>query len=164
MKKLLLTLFIAILFFSSCEQLGLYDTKITNNSSYDITFTMSQYTIHASTHSVSAGETITISNPKGSTINEYTNFQRVEYNSKLSWEGVFSNRHELQLKINNTFSFPVTLSAGGFMGIDPVIDIPSGISYNTIFTESPNFIITANGFPATTEYNVVGNSMFVTIR
>jgi len=163
MRKLFFGVAIFLLV-TACKELGLYDTKITNNSSYDITFKMSQSTLDASTHTVKAGETITVVNPKGSTIDEYSNFQRVEYNDKRSWEGVFTNRQELTLKINNTFSFPVSISAGGFMGVDPIVDIPSGVSDNTIFTRTPNFNITADGFPAITEYNIVGNTMYVTVR
>jgi len=161
MKKLFLVLGIVFLF-GACGEMGLYDTKITNNSSYDITFKMSQSTLDASTHTVKAGETITVVNPKGSTIDEYSNFQRVEYNDKRSWEGVFTNRQELTLKINNTFSFPVSISAGGFMGVDPIV--VNDIAENTIFTRTPNFNITAGGFPAVVEYNIVDNTMFVTVR
>jgi len=163
MRKLFFAVCVAFLI-AACGKLGLYDTKIVNNSSYDITFKMSQSTVNASTHTVKAGETITVENPKGSTIDEYSNFQRVEYNDKRSWEGVFTNRQELTLKINNTFSFPVSISAGGFMGVDPIVDISHGVSDNTIFTRTPNFNITAGGFPAVVEYNIVDNTMFVTIR
>jgi len=83
-KLILIIIFLALLIFS-CEELGFYDTEIKNESSYDITFKMSQNTIHAATHTVKAGETITVVNIKGSTIDEYTNFQRVEYNDKRSW-------------------------------------------------------------------------------
>jgi len=161
MRKLFFAVGIAFLV-AACGELGLYDTKIVNNSSYDITFKMSQSTVNASTHTVKAGETITVENPKGSTIDEYSNFQRVEYNDKRSWEGVFTNRQELTLKINNTFSFPVSISAGGFMGVDPIV--VNDIAENTIFTRTPNFNVSAGGFPAVVEYNIVDNTMYVTVR
>jgi len=50
------------------------------------------------------------------------------------------------------------------MGTDPAVDIPCGVTNNTIFIRTPNFKISAGGFPVKAEYSIVGNTMFLTVR
>ena len=169
MKRLVFALALVFLL-GSCGELGFYDTKIKNDSSFDVTFDMNSYTIHAATHTVRANESITVSNSKGSRIDAFRTMplNRVEYIQENNWEGTFIDLPSIPIKVYNTLSIPVTLSTNGFFETDPMLNIPPGkdtvAHENIIFTKSPVFIVSTDSFPVTADFQIVDGIMYVTIR
>jgi hypothetical protein len=61
-------------------------------------------------------------------------------------------------------SIPVTLSAGGCLGVDPMPVQTGDNNTNTIFSRNPVFTVTTDTFPATADFQIVAEIMYVTIR
>jgi hypothetical protein len=106
----------------------------------------------------------------------YTPDKRVVYSYDSDYDnihGTFRNRPSWKIRVNNTLSFPVTLTAEGWM--DDMEDIPQGDADNSkhtgvIFTREPSFSVWYDDKIITTaaaEYQpltVDDNTMYVTIR
>ena len=75
----------------------------------------------------------------------------------------------LTLTIVNTLPVTVTLSAGGYLGIEPTNITPGTIEApsqsGTIFTSNPNFIITADSpFPGLfIAWEIIADTMYATV-
>ena len=62
-------------------------------------------------------------------------------------------------------SIPVTLSAGGYLGTDPLPNIQTGDNNtNIIYTRNPVLTVTTNTFPASADFQVINDIMYITIR
>jgi hypothetical protein len=63
-------------------------------------------------------------------------------------------------------SIPVTLSAGGYLDVDPMLNITanSDDSANAIYTKTPVFTVSTSSFPASADFQIVDNVMYVTVR
>jgi len=61
-------------------------------------------------------------------------------------------------------SVPVTLSAGGYLDVDPMVVQVGDDNASTIYTANPAFTAYFSNFPATACFQIVNNVMYITIR
>jgi len=81
------------------------------------------------------------------------------------WSDTSVRLHPTPIEIQNTLSAPVQLSAGGYLGAEPVkVDANWNDSANTIYAKKPVFTARAEGSPATVNFQIVDGTMYVTIR
>ena len=144
------------------------NNSINNESSYDIIFSfMAKPAVHItvlSGHSYTGDE---LKNPNGAELLSYESNvpKRVEYIKTSYYNGKFIDLQPISVIINNTMSYTVSLSAGGYLETDPMLNIPTGDNNtNLIYTETPILTVTTNSFPATAVYQVVGGTMYITIK
>jgi len=161
-KKIILVLSI-VLIFIGCDTFWFKDSVIINESSYDITFKAKK----ADQVIVKSGASVTIQNDIGAVIEYFESCtpKRVEYIQTSTYTGKFINLLPIPVIINNTMSIPVTLLAGGYFGIDPMGDIPTGENnVNTIYTTSPTLTVMTSTFPAIANFQVINEIMYIIIR
>ena len=161
-------LFISIFFLmSSCNFDSPSNNTIHNESSFDVTFSISGAGTDIFT--VLSGDTfVGGENWAGALVNIFESCvpNRVEYQRIDHSTGRFIDLIPIELRVYNTLSIKVELSARGFMGIDPMPNIQPGYnsSYtNTIYTRQPSFVVTTTSFPARADYQIVNNIMYVKI-
>jgi len=151
------------LFFGCGEPWASRDIPITNESAHDVSFE-TQRGVRAT---VLAGQSITIRCDMGAQprLYESTPPRRVEFVQSGWWAGRFVNLQSISIMVYNTLSIPVTLSAGGYLGNEPMV-IPANSNDNigTIYNMHPNFIVSTDSFPATADFQIVSNVMYITIR
>ena len=143
-----------------------WDNTIHNESDFNVTFTVRK----ASTYTVLSGKTfIGARNDLGVVVDQYESCtpKRVAFVEINQREGKFVNLKPIDLKVYNTLSIDVTLSADGylyheFMNIDASWkdDAPS----NKIFSKKPVFKVSTQSFPAIADFQIVDNTMYVIIR
>jgi hypothetical protein len=136
------------------------ETTVVNDSNRPITFQWSGYDDNK----------ITL-NPRESITSEYLHAdlfdlqpeKRVSQQRSQNTITV-SNLPSWEVRVNNTLGYPVTLTAGGWM--EDMINIPPGGEHSTgvIFTDKPVFSVSTGSFPATAQYQIVDNIMYVTIK
>jgi hypothetical protein len=168
MKRYSLTLliFLAVLMLAGCENDWEY-IAITNESDYPVTFKFNNV---EGEKSLPAGQSQTFDSYWTTELDYYAPDKRVSYSytsDHNSVSGTFRNRSSWAMQINNTLDIPVNLSADGWM--DDMENIPAGGGngqYHTsvIFTDKPVFSVVTNSFPATAQYQIIDNIMYVTIR
>jgi len=160
MKKILLLSSIVLLF-TGCA-LWLKDSTIINESSYNITFKAKK----ADRVTVNSGKSITIQNDIGAELEYFESDipKRVDYMQTEIYKGKFFDLSSIPVIINNTMLKAVTLSAGGYFDIDPIVDIPIGESNANIFIRKPVLTVTTNSFPAIANYQIVDNIMYIIIK
>ena len=161
MQKLLIVISIVFLF-SGCGWFG-WDNTIHNESSYDVTFSVRK----ASTYTVLSGKTfVGAKNDLGVVIDSYESCtpKRVTFIEISLREGKFIDLSSIPVQIYNTLSIPVTLSAGGYFGIDPMPVLIGDNNINTIYSENPILTVTTNSFPATADFQIVDGIMYIIVR
>jgi len=154
---------VAWLFFGCNEPWAARDIPIANESAHDVSFE----TQRGTRATVLAGQSITIRCDMGAQPRLYESNppRRVEFAQNGKWAGRFINLQSIPIVIYNTLSIPVTLSAGGYLGNDPVmIPANSNDSIGAIYNTTPNFTVSTESFPATADFQIVGGVMYVTIR
>jgi len=163
MRKLAV-FFILSMLFLGCDVLWFKDSTIVNESSYDVTFKAKK----ADKVTVQSGQSITIQNDIGADSLEYfesTPPKRVDFVVTDTYKGKFVDLPSISVVIYNTLSIPVTLSADGCLGVDPMPNVQSGDNNtNTIFSKNPIFSVITDTFPATADFQIVNDIMYVTIR
>jgi len=90
--------------------------------------------------------------------------RRVEFVNTGRWTGRFVDLQSMPIVIYNMLSVPVTLHAGGYMNIDPMVVQVGDDNTGTIYTASPTFTASFSNFPATADFQIVNNVMYITIR
>ena len=110
--------------FAGCDTFWFKDSVITNESSYSVTFKAKK----ADQVSVQSGKSVTIQNDIGAVLESYESIpiKRVEYIQTDTYKGKFIDLPSIPVIISNTMSIPVTLSAGGYLGTDPLPNIQTG--------------------------------------
>jgi hypothetical protein len=160
----LLPLAFAALIFAACENTN-NETTVINISTHQIIFQWSRY-----------DDRKIILNQQESITSEYlhTDLFDLQPSKRVLQEYskstiTVSNCPSWVLRVDNKLSIPVTLSADGWMDI--MENIPPGagdtndqIHTNVIFTNKPIFSVVTNSFPATAQYQIIDNVMYVTIR
>jgi len=139
------------------------DIPITNESAHDVSFE----TQRGTRTTVPAGQSITVRCDMGAQPRLYESNppRRVEFVGNGRWVGKFVNLQSIPIAIYNTLSIPVTLSAGGYLGNDPMtIPANSNVTSSTIYTSGPVFMVSTESFPATADFQIVDGVMYVTIR
>jgi hypothetical protein len=162
MRKILIVIILAFGLFG-CDTLWFKDSTIYNESSYDVTFKAKK----ADQVTVQSGKSVTVQNDIGAVLEYYESNtpKRVDYIQTDVYKGKFVDLSSIPVKVYNTLSIPVTLSAGGYLGTDPMSDIQEGDNNaNTIYTKSPVLTVTTSSFPATADFQIVDGVMFVTVR
>jgi len=161
MKKILFIFLIACLFFS-CNEGNFIDNK----SSYDVKFTFTAKPAEINT--VLSGKSFEVKAIR--TGSELISFEskipkRVGYTQTSYYNGYFFDLTFMPVIINNTLSYPVNLSAGGYLEIDPMFNIPTGENNtNTIYTTTPTLTVTTSTFPASADFQVINNTMYIVIK
>jgi hypothetical protein len=154
----------AIAFFLfSCDTLWFKDSTIYNESSYDVTFKAKK----ADQVTVQSGKSVTVQNDIGAVLERYESStpKRVDYIQTDVYKGKFVDLTSIPVVVYNTLSFPVTLSAGGCLGVDPMVNVPAGDNNtNTVFSRNPVFVVTTDTFPATADFQIVDDIMYITVR
>jgi hypothetical protein len=141
-------------------------TTVINDSTLQATFRYSRYDETAKT--LMPGLTITSEY-------FYTNLYDLRPDKRVSQTRldsddniiIISNIPAIELYVNNTLPFSVSLSADGWM--DDMKNIPPGDDSDqqhkgAIFTDKPIFSVFTDSFPATAQYQIIGKVMYVTIR
>ena len=164
MRKLaiLLTVLFSLM---GCDEVN---NSIDNESSYDIVFFFMSGPAEQIT--VLSGRSYTgdgLKNPNGAELMSFESDipKRAGYVKTSFYNGKFIDLQPINVIINNTMSFPVSLSAGGYLENDPMLNIPMGDNNtNIIYTETPILTVTTNSFPATAEYQIINNIMYIIIK
>ena len=146
----------------SCGWSG-WDNTIHNQSSFDVTFSLRK----TSSYKVLSGKTfIGARNDLGVAIDKYESCtpNRVAFVEINLREGKFIDLPSIPVQIYNTLSFPVTLTADGFLEIEPMSVAIGDANTNTIFTKNPILTITSNSFPATADFQIVDGVMYIIVR
>ncbi|MCL2194232.1 MAG: hypothetical protein FWB78_12665 [Treponema sp.] len=162
-KFVFFVVFLPLLFLGCGEPWASRDIPIVNESAHDVSFE----TQRGTRATVLAGQSITIRCDMGAQPRLYKSNppRRVEFVQNGRWAGRFVNLQSIQIAIYNTLSIPVTLSAGGYLGNDPmIIPADSNDTSGTIYTSGPVFTVSTESFPATADFQIVNGTMFVTIR
>jgi hypothetical protein len=162
MKKLLVALSL-VFFFISCDTLWFKDNIIYNESSYDVTFKAKK----ADTVTVKSGNSITVQNDIGAVLEyfESSTPKRVDYIQTDTYKGKFVDLLSIPVKVYNTLSIPVTLSASGYLGVDPMSNVQTGDNNtNIIFSRNPIFTVITDSFPAMADFQIFDNIMYIIIR
>jgi hypothetical protein len=156
-----------MLVFGSCDEYGAHDNVIHNDSSYDISFKLKE----TDTYTIKSKTIMTVKNQIGAVVDSFESSvpKRVDYIQVETREGKFVDLDPIPIKVNNTLSFSVTLSAGGCLGTEPMSDIQLGFvddanHSNTIYSLNPVFQVFAQGFPAVADFQIVDGVMYVTVR
>ena len=170
MKKfavLVCVLSLAFILFSSCDEYGAHDNVIYNDSSYDVSFKLKE----TDTYTIKSKTTLAVKNQIGAVVDSFESSvpKRVEYIQIETREGKFVDLVPMPIKVNNTLFFPVTLSAAGYLGTEPMSDIQSGFiddanHTNTIYSLNPVFQVSAQSFPAVADFQIVDGIIYVTVR
>jgi hypothetical protein len=161
MKKLLFASIVLLVL--GCDTFHFKDIIITNESSYDVTFKAKK----ADSVTVQSGKSVTVQNDIGADSLEYFESnppKRVDFVVTDIYKGKFINLPSIPVVINNTMSIPITLSAGGCLGVDPMPVQTGDNNTNTIYSKTPIFTVTSDTFPATADFQIVRDIMYVTIR
>jgi hypothetical protein len=155
---------IAFLLFFGCDTLWFKDSTIYNESSYDVTFKAKK----ADQVTVQSGKSIVVQNDMGAVLEYFESNvpKRVNYIQTDVYRGKFVDLPSIPVVINNTMSIPVTLSAGGYLDVDPMLNITanSDDSTNAIYTRTPVFTVSTSSFPATADSQIVDDVMYITVR
>lgn len=163
MRKLLITLYFVLLLVAGCDTFWFKDSTIYNESSYDVTFKAKK----ADTVTVQSGKSVKVQNDIGAVLEYYESNvpKRVDYIQTDVYKGKFVDLPSIPVMIYNTLSIPVTLSAGGCLGIDPMPNVQTGDNNtNTIFSRNPVFTVTTESFPAIADFQIIDNVMYVIVR
>jgi len=163
-KCVFLVLFLTAGLFFGCDYpLASRDIPIVNESSHDVSFE----TQRGARVTVQAGQSITIRCDMGSQPRSFESAppRRVAFIQNGRWAGRFVNLQSVPIVIYNTLSIPVTLSAGGYLGNDPMV-IPANSNDNAgaIYNASPVFTASTESFPATADFQIVDGVMYITVR
>jgi hypothetical protein len=147
MKKAII--FILFLPLVSCGFSAQQYVKITNNSSYEVSFQLKGY--DAGIHTLDAGKSDTFKSEM-SLLSFTVTPPRVSFreNSEFDWE--FYNTPEIILKVNNMFGGPVELSALGCIENEPLSLASGGTTEEVIYALHPEFTATTNKFPLKTDF------------
>jgi hypothetical protein len=161
MRKLFIAVSIAFLFIS-CDTLWFKDSTIYNESSYDVTFKAKK----ADQVTVQSGESVTVQNDIGAVLEYFESNppKRVNYIQTDVYKGKFVDLPSLPIVIYNTLSIPVTLSAGGCLSVDPMPVQTGDNNTNTIYSKNPIFTVSTDSFPASADFQIVDDIMYVTVR
>jgi hypothetical protein len=163
MKKLLFV-FSIVFILSACDEYGVHDNIIYNDSSYDITFSLKK----TDTYTVQSGKSIAVKSQIGAVVETYESStpKRVDYVQTDTRKGKFVDLPSISVVINNTMSIPVTLSAGGYLDVDPMLNITanSDDSTNAIYTRTPVFTVSTSSFPGVADFQIVDDVMYVIVR
>jgi len=163
MKKLVITAIALAILLASCDIFHFRDSIIANESSYDVTFKAKK----ADQITLKSGQSVTIQNDIGAVLERFESspMKRVDYIQIDVYKGKFVDLPSIPVVINNTMAIPVTLSAGGYLGTDPMPNIQTGENNtNTIYTRTPVLTVITNSFPATADYQVVDDTMYIIIK
>jgi hypothetical protein len=161
--RYLLAVLSIVLIMAGCDTFWFKDSTIYNESSYDVTFKAKK----ADQVTVKSGSSVTVQNDLGAVLEYYESStpKRVDYIQTDTYKGKFVDLPSIPVVVYNTLSFPVTLSAGGCLGVDPMVNVPTGDNNtNTIFSRNPVFTVTTDTFPATADFQIVNDIMYVTVR
>jgi len=163
MRKIVFVMIITFGLFG-CDTLWFKDSTIFNESSYDVTFKAKK----ADQVTVQSGKSVVVQNDIGAVLEYFESNvpKRVDYIQTDVYRGKFIDLPSILVIINNTMSIPVTLSAGGYLDVDPMLSITanSNDSTNAIYTRIPTFTVSTSSFPATADFQIVDNVMYVTVR
>ena len=163
MRKLGFFAALIALLFSGCQLWLRYDSTITNESSRAVTFRAQGTDLKT----IQPGESATVRNYIGARMDYYESSpaRRVGFVQTGARSGKFIDLQSMPVRIENTRLFAVTLSAGGYMGLDPVtIGASTATTTGEIFTAAPVFTVDDENFPVTVDLRIVGGAMYVTIR
>jgi hypothetical protein len=136
-KKLLFAGIVFLLL--ACEEYGARDNIIYNVSSFDITFSLKK----TDTYTVQSGKLIAVKNQIGAVVENFESNipKRVEYIQTDTRKGKFVDLQSIPVKVYNTLSIPVTLSAGGYLGVDPMPNVQADENNtNIVFSRNPVFM------------------------
>ena len=150
-------------FFGCGYPLASRDIPIANESAHDVSFE----TQRGTQATVLAGQSITVRCDMGAQPRSFesTPPKRVAFVSNGMWSGRFVGLQSMPIVVYNTLSIPVELSAGGYLDTDPMaIPADSNDNIGTIYNTSPAFAVSTVSFPATADFQIVGGTMYVTIR
>jgi len=90
---------------------------------------------------------------------------RVEYVIINKHNGTFIDLSPMKVIINNLTTVPVTLSAEGYLETDPMYNIQTGINDTSIiYTDTPVLTVTTDSFPASADYQVIDDIMYIVIK
>jgi len=161
MKKMAAILYIVFLFIS-CDTFWFKDSTIYNESSYDVTFKAKK----ADTVTVQSGNSITIQNDIGAVLEHFESStpKRVDYIQTDIYKGKFINLPSISVVINNTASTPVILSAGGYLDVDPMPVQTGDNNTTTIYSRNPVLTVVTSYFPATADFQIVNDVMYIIVR
>jgi hypothetical protein len=161
MKKM--AIFIIFLSLVSCNFSAEKQVKISNYSSYDVSFQLKGY--NAGAHTLAAGKSDTFKSEM-SLLSFTASPPRVSFreNSEFEWE--FYNNPEIVLKVNNKSSEDVELSALGCIENEPLILPATGLIEDIIYTSQPEFTASVDKFPVHTtfRFDELENTIYLTIR
>jgi hypothetical protein len=158
--------FFSLFYFFSCSG---YEVLVINNSSYKVLFRLNHD--HASEVELSPGQFFT--DNSGYDISEYRSVPvpRVSYRKidqgKDFLKFEFYDTPSTALMVINNLGIRVELRASGYIENEPLIIGPGGeIATGKIFTQKPDFSVSADGFPTTVQYlyDEAEGTMRVTIR
>jgi hypothetical protein len=160
----------AVLLFAGCESDSLH-CAISNNSSYPVSFQFrSVYTDEFALH---PGETEIYDSIGNPSLNYFKingvfqNEKRKQVEYRISHrDAEFIDFSAITIKVYNTLSIPVELSADGYMATDPMPINASEIDkVNIIYTETPNFVVTTDTYSAVADYTIQDDGiMYLTIH
>jgi hypothetical protein len=164
-----LALLICVFLFFSCVRDELFCT-ISNNSSYPVSFKF--YRVLTDEFTLQPGETKVYDGTGDATLKYFKvngasqNEKRKQVEYRLSHrDAEFVDFSPMAVKIYNTLSIPVMLSADGYMGTDPM---PIGANEidqkNSIYIEAPIFTVTTDTYPVIADYEIKNSVMYITIR
>ena len=171
-KCAFLVSFLAVWLLFGCDVPSqLNDSLISNESSHDVTFrvkTTNRPDLQTEDFfTVRAGKTLAVQSATNSIVMDYYESdppRRVEFVNTGRWTGRFVDLQSMPIVIYNMLSVPVTLHAGGYMNIDPMVVQVGDDNTGTIYTASPTFTASFSNFPATADFQIVNNVMYITIR
>jgi len=171
-KCVFIVSFLAIWLLFGCDVPSqLNDSFISNESSHDVTFrvkTTNRPDLQIEDFfMVRAGETLAVQSTTNSIVMDYYESdppRRVEFVNTGRWTGRFVDLQSMPIVVYNMLSVPVTLSAGGYLDIDPMVVQVGDDNTGTIYTANPAFTASFSNFPATAYFQIVSNVMYVTIR
>jgi hypothetical protein len=165
MKKIPLFLVLAsVLLVSTCGP-DWPRAHISNESGYPVTFKFAHYNQE---YTLPAGKSISLDGGEWSrTLDSYDPEKRVLFSSTSNHDGLrgtFKKRQSWKLEVKNMGSRQGTLTADGWM--DPEsIDITQLPVNGVIFTDEPSFTVTTtDSFPADVKYEIIDDTMYVTIK
>jgi hypothetical protein len=143
------------------------DTEVINKSITVVTFKYSRY--EKTTETLVPGQTTT-SEYFFTELYDLQPDKRVSQTRHRSDDDntiTISDIQGIELYVNNTFSFPVSLSADGWM--DEMANIQPGDTNDDnhkgkIYTDKPTFTVHTDGSIATAQYQIKNGVMYATIR
>jgi hypothetical protein len=159
----------AALVLVGCEGEAMYCT-VSNNSSHPVSFQF--FSVYTDEFTLQPGKTEvydSIGNPTLKYFKVNGDFQnekrkQVEYNVSYR-DAEFTDFSPIAVRVYNTLSISVSLSADGYMQTEPMaIAGEASDQANFIYTGMPNFSVATDTYPASAECEIKNGVMYVTIR